>query len=81
MIIVAAAAPAGSEAPRRALPGAASRRAKVSAAIAGASNAHSPGSIRFRRLTIRYKRRIDIHGALTSIACSLIAFRTLEGRL
>ena len=35
---------------------------------------------RFRRLTIRYERRIDIHSAFTSIACSLIALRALEGR-
>ena len=35
---------------------------------------------RFRRLTIRYLRRIDIHSAFTSIACSPIALRALEGR-
>lgn len=34
---------------------------------------------RFRRLTIRYERRIDIHHAFTSIACSLICFRALQG--
>ncbi len=35
---------------------------------------------RFRRLTIRYERRIDIHGAFTSIAYSLSTIRVLEGR-
>ena len=34
---------------------------------------------RFRRLTIRYERRLDIHHALTAIACSLICFRALQG--
>jgi len=35
---------------------------------------------RFRRLTIRYERRSDIHYALTSLACSLICLRALNGR-
>jgi transposase len=35
---------------------------------------------RFRRLTIRYERRIDIHQALTTIACSFICLRALVGR-
>ena len=35
---------------------------------------------RCRRLTVRYQRRIDIHSAFTSIACSLIALWALEGR-
>jgi transposase len=35
---------------------------------------------KFRRLTIRYERRIDIHHALTSLACSLICLRALQGR-
>jgi transposase len=34
----------------------------------------------FRRLTIRYERRADIHYALTSLGCSLICLRALEGR-
>ena len=34
----------------------------------------------FRRLTIRYERRIDIHSAFTSIARSLIPLPALEGR-
>jgi IS5 family transposase len=35
---------------------------------------------RFRRLTIRYERRFDIHHAFMSIACSLICFRALQER-
>jgi transposase len=35
---------------------------------------------RFRRLTIRYERREDIHYALTSLACSLICLNRLRGR-
>jgi transposase len=35
---------------------------------------------RFRRLTIRYERRIDIHHALTAIACSFICLRGFVGR-
>jgi len=35
---------------------------------------------KFRRLTIRYERRLDIHHALTSIACSITCFRALQGR-
>jgi IS5 family transposase len=31
----------------------------------------------FRRLTIRYERRADIHHALTTLACSLICLRAL----
>ncbi len=34
---------------------------------------------KFRRLTIRYERRLDIHHAFTSLACSLICLRSLEG--
>lgn len=33
---------------------------------------------KFRRLTIRYERRLDIHAAFTSLACALICFRQLE---
>ena len=32
---------------------------------------------RFRRLTVRYERRIDIHLPFTSLACALICFRHL----
>lgn len=32
----------------------------------------------FRRLTVRYERRADIHLAFTTIACSLICFRALK---
>ena len=35
---------------------------------------------RFRRLTIRYEQRLDIHYAFTSLACSLICLRALAGR-
>src|SRR3954447_592559 len=35
---------------------------------------------RFRRLTIRYERREDIHYALTSLACSLICLNRLRSR-
>jgi len=31
----------------------------------------------FRRLTIRYERRADIHGAFLSLGCSLICFHSL----
>ena len=33
---------------------------------------------RFRRLTIRYERRIDIHHAFTALACSIICLRALD---
>ena len=36
---------------------------------------------RFRRLAIRYERRIDIHHASTALACSLICLDALQGRL
>jgi transposase len=35
---------------------------------------------KFRRLTIRYERKLDIHHAFTSLACSLICLRALQGR-
>jgi len=35
---------------------------------------------RFRRLTIRYERRLDVHHAFTAIACSLICLNALMGR-
>jgi transposase len=35
---------------------------------------------KFRRLTIRYERRLDIHAAFTSLACSLICLRAWEGQ-
>ncbi len=35
---------------------------------------------RFRRLTIRYERRVDIHHAFTALACSLICLNALQGR-
>jgi IS5 family transposase len=35
---------------------------------------------RMRRLSIRYERRLDIHYAFTSLACSLICFKALQGR-
>nr|WP_156955118.1 IS5 family transposase [Polaromonas glacialis] len=35
---------------------------------------------RMRRLSIRYERRIDIHYAFTSLACSLICFNALSGK-
>jgi transposase len=35
---------------------------------------------KFRRLTIRYERRLDMHHAFTSLACSLICLRALAGR-
>jgi hypothetical protein len=36
---------------------------------------------RFRRLAIRYQRRIGIHHAFTALACSLICLDALQGRL
>lgn len=33
---------------------------------------------RFRRLTVPYERRQDIHEAFTSLACSLICFKALK---
>lgn len=33
---------------------------------------------RFRRLTIRYERRADIHQAFLTLGCALICFRTLQ---
>ena len=35
---------------------------------------------RFRRLAIRYDRRLDIHHAFTAIACSLTCLNALQGR-
>ncbi len=35
---------------------------------------------RFRRLTIRYERRADIHQGFLLLACSLICLRRIEGR-
>jgi len=35
---------------------------------------------KLRRLTIRYERRLDIHHAFTSIACSLMCLNALAGR-
>ena len=35
---------------------------------------------RMRRLSIRYERRLDMHHAFTSLACSLICFNALQGR-
>lgn len=32
---------------------------------------------RFRRLTVRYERRTDIHQAFTTLGCAMICFRTL----
>lgn len=32
----------------------------------------------FRRLTIRYERRLDIHEAFLSLGCSLICFKALQ---
>ncbi len=36
---------------------------------------------RYRRLTIRYERRLDIHQAFTTLACSLICWNYLQRRL
>jgi transposase len=36
---------------------------------------------RFRRLTVRYERRADIHQAFLLLACSLICLRRIEGGL
>ena len=33
---------------------------------------------RFRRLTVRYERRTDIHQAFTTLGCALLCFRTLQ---
>ena len=33
---------------------------------------------RFRRLTIRYERRADLHLALTTLACALICFNQIR---
>lgn len=33
---------------------------------------------RFRRLTIRYERRADIHQAFSTLACALIAFKKIQ---
>ena len=35
---------------------------------------------KLRRLTIRYERRLDMHYAFTSIACSLMCLNALLGR-
>ena len=33
---------------------------------------------RFRRLTIRYERRADLHLALTTLACALVCFNQIR---
>jgi transposase len=33
---------------------------------------------RFRRLTIRYERRVDVHQAFLSLGCSLICWQALS---
>jgi len=33
---------------------------------------------RYRRLTVRYERRADIHQALLTLGCALICFHTLQ---
>ncbi|MBP2315901.1 IS5 family transposase [Azospirillum soli] len=33
---------------------------------------------RFRRLTVRYERRADIHQAFSTLACALIAFKQIQ---
>ena len=33
---------------------------------------------RFRRLTVRYERRSEIHLALLDFGCALVCFRTLQ---
>lgn len=33
---------------------------------------------RFRRLTVRYERRADIHHAFLTLGCAMICFRTLQ---
>jgi transposase len=33
---------------------------------------------RFRRLTVRYERRADIHQAFLTLGCALVCFRALE---
>ena len=32
----------------------------------------------FRRLTVRYERRVDIHEAFLSLGCSLICFNAIQ---
>jgi transposase len=36
---------------------------------------------RYRRLTIRYERRLDLHQAFTTLACSLICWNYLQPML
>jgi transposase len=33
---------------------------------------------RYRRLTVRYERRADIHQALLTLGCALICYTTLQ---
>lgn len=33
---------------------------------------------RFRRLTVRYERRVDLHLALTTLACAIICLRQIR---
>jgi transposase len=33
---------------------------------------------RFRRLTVRYERRVDIHDAFLTLGCCLICFNALQ---
>ena len=80
MIIAAAAAPASGAASGTGSRAAASRSAKGWASTGGAIERIFAWINRFRRLAIRYERRLDIYHALTALACSLIGFNALQGR-
>jgi hypothetical protein len=77
----AADAPACVAESSRASPGVAVRPAKSSGTTKWVIKRSFAWFNKFRRLTIRYERRLDTHHAFTSLARSLICLRALAGRL
>jgi hypothetical protein len=45
--------------------------------VGGGADTTGVGRAKYRRLTIRYERRDDIHEAFLLLACSLICFNHL----
>ena len=78
MIIAAAETSAGPAASRLASPAAGSKRASALAAIALVVERTLAWLARFRRLAIRYERRVDLHLALTTLACALICKKQIN---
>jgi hypothetical protein len=76
-MIAAAAGNAAPVASSHGLPGAASRAAKGLASTGGWERTFAWLN-RFRRLTLRYERRADIHLAFTTLACALVCLNQIR---